>query len=451
MFSAQSSPETRSLLNHLNTLFNELSETPSKPFLLLALSGGVDSVVLLYLLKILQKVRDFDLHAMHVHHGLSQYADDWARFCQTYCDANGVPFAIKYVAIDPKDALGIEGAARKARYAALSDYEIAGVKPDFILTGHHQNDQAETVLLQWLRGAGPKGLAAMPVVDAKKRLVRPFLQSTKNTLLQVAQAASLDWCEDDSNSNTDFDRNFIRHQVLPLLETRYPSAQASLARGAGHLAATQALLDDLAAMDAGQLIENNSVCLAGLALLSTERAKNLLRWWLGQHQLEMPSSKQLAEILYQLLTAKADAQVSLQIQALCIKRYQSRAYLVANQAITPFELHWQGEQVLPLPNGGRLLFDYATGKGLVLPNHSQALMIVSRRGGERFKPQANRPTQTLKHLLQAQHVPPWQRDHLPLIYSGDKLLYVPFVGNLHSCQPEADEKGLVIRYIPAAL
>jgi tRNA(Ile)-lysidine synthase len=437
------------LIADLESFLNQHCHHETEPVLLLGLSGGVDSVVLFYLLvNLLTKYKTkqiFTLHAMHVHHGLSEHADQWAAHCQTLCDQHNIPLVIKHVQVDHESGLGVEAAAREVRYHALFDYTIEGAKPDFVLTAHHQNDQAETVLLQLLRGAGVKGLSGMAVADIEKRLLRPLLNAAKSQILNIAAEEKLKWCEDDSNVDVGFDRNFIRQQVLPVIEFHYPAAQAVLARAATHFAESQQLNEALADIDSAALVaDNNSLCLKGLALLGHARAKNLLRYWFANHQLLMPSSDFLNEALSQLLGAKTDANIKIKMQHCLLQRYQQRAYLNQAREAVVFDLLWSGEPELVLPDGGKLVFSEMQGAGLALKHGMGKLRITNRKGGERFKPDAARPTRTLKHLLQESNIPPWERDHLPLVYWDDTLAFVPHVGVACDLKASELDVGVVI-------
>lgn len=424
---------------------------PPNVFLLIGLSGGVDSVVLLHALTQFQTIQKSEhviqLQAMHIHHGLSAEADHWAAFCEALCEKHHIPFVIEQVNIDKNSGLGVEATARQARYKALSAYQFEGVAPDFIVTAHHQHDQAETLLLQLFRGAGAKGLAAMAEVDRERRLLRPLLNIPKTAILQYAQVHNLQWCEDDSNKNTAFDRNFLRHSLIPQIETRYPALQASLARTAAHMAETQTLLNDLAQIDANLLIHQNSICLKGLAALDEARAKNVLRWWFASNALTMPSTDFLSEILTQLLAAKSDALIKINIQQRLLQRYQQRAYLNQPNSIEAFDLVWTGQPIIDLPDGGQLQFKRAIGTGLAVKHGVEKLRITNRKGGERFKPEANRPSRTLKHLLQSVSMPPWERERIPLIYWQDDLAYVPEVGATQALKASEGEEGIVIAWV----
>jgi len=425
------------------------THTETDALFLLALSGGVDSVVLLHALFSLQKTLPFKLHALHVHHGLSQYADHWAQFCVAECAKLNVPLHVAYVKIDQHSGIGIEAEARKLRYLTLMQYQDEQILPDFILTAHHQHDQAETFLLQLFRGAGVKGLSCMALVDTQKRLLRPFLEVSKEDIYAYANANALSWCEDDSNTNLDFERNFLRHEIFPVLENRMPAINSVLSRTATHMAEAEVLLETLAEMDTQKLLKNNSLCVTSLMQLYLPRAKNVVRWWLAKHHINMPNTLHLNEIIQQLFYAKTDAKVSVQLQAYTLKRYQARAYLVLDLPQFEFDLLWQGESFLSLPNGGRLIFNEVKGRGLSLKFGVDKLRITNRKGGESFKPDANRPTRTLKHLLQEANIPPWQRAQLPLVYWQDTLAFVPLIGIAHDLISTAEDSGVEIIWTSA--
>ena len=432
------------LLSQVNTFLS--SHLKPDQQLLLGFSGGLDSSVLLHLLSAARQTIPFNLQVMHVHHGLSTNADTWAQFCLEQCTLLNVPLQIVYVNVDKNTKLGIEAAARQLRYEALFNCKFADSLPDFIVTAHHQDDQAETLLLQLFRGAGVKGLASMAAVDKPRRLMRPLLNVSRTTLQDYAVQHHIQWCDDESNNDTHYERNFVRREVMPILETRYQAVKSVLARSASHLAEANELLDALAGIDAEHLLINDSLCLQGLAALAHTRAKNVLRWWFAKKHLAMPSTEYLTEIINQLLNAKADANINIELQHLTLKRFQQSAYLLEEQSPQAFDLVWNGEEELTLPSGGKLQFKQVTGAGLALKFGMAKLRITNRDGGERFKPNALRPTRTLKHLLQEANIPPWQREYLPLIYWHDTLAFVPGIGIAYELQASESEQGIEITW-----
>ena len=423
-------------------LLSKATSSSTAPNLLLALSGGVDSCVLLHALVQAKKTHHFNLQAMHIHHGLSPNADAWADFCAKTCAAYQVPLEIAKVNVEKNAGLGVEAAAREARYQALF-----GANADYILLAHHQDDQAETLLLQLLRGAGLKGLSAMALHDTDRRLLRPLLDIPRAEIELYAKSAKLSWIEDESNLDTQYDRNYCRHEVMPELKARFPAAGATLARSATHIAEAADLLDELAQLDAENCILDQHLNLDALKSLSYPRVKNLTRWWLVSLGVRLPSKDRLDELLDQLLHAKVDASIKVIIEGKTIRRYQRLAYLEQSAQALPFAMSWQGEQEISLPDGSVLSFELLIGQGLAVDRLGvDRLRIESRQGGERFKPALNRPTRTLKHLLQESNFAPWLRDRLPLIYLEDTLAVVPGIGV--SCLMQATEKemGLVISW-----
>jgi tRNA(Ile)-lysidine synthase len=427
----------------LDFLKNILSKMPSRtPVLRLGLSGGVDSCVLLAALMAAKKALLFDLQVMHVHHGLSPNADRWAEFCAMLCLQYKVPFVVERVKIDKKSGLGIEASARNARYQALFKGQF-----DYLVLAHHQDDQAETFLLQLLRGAGLKGLSAMASQDTERRLIRPLLDVSRQEIEEYAKAAQLSWVEDESNDEVYFDRNYCRHNVMPVIESRFPSAKKTLARSAGHMAEAAGLLDDLAEMDAQRYAAQGALKTEGFEYLSDARAKNLLRWWLAQQGVSMPSKDRLDEMLIQLRDAKSDAKLKVQLGDVVLRRYQGFVYLKSEIPTYPISLCWQGEDSLMMPDGSMLIFERKQGEGLAIGRlGGHKLRITHRKGGERFKPDLARPTRTLKYLLQEANMPPWQRDRLPLVYLDDSLAVVPNVGVNCQMQVGKEEEGLAVTW-----
>ena len=420
---------------------------------LVGLSGGLDSCVLLHLFSNYCKNNQnqnqqapFALSAMHVHHGISQNADAWALFCQTLCYAYQIPFQAVQVKLNKQSKLGIEAEARLLRYGAL----LQG-SHDWVAVAHHQDDQAETLLLQLLRGAGVRGLASMAAHNSQQRLLRPLLNISRADLEAYAHFYQLQWVEDESNMQQDYDRNFLRHSVLPIINSRYPQSQKTLARAAANLAEALLLQDDLALIDSEKCIFNQQLILDNVSKLSVIRQKNLVRWWLQKQSHNMPSASKLDEILQQLLQAKADANVQVVLDStsgMTIRRHQGLAYVVkqASQGLTQ-ALIWQGEETLTLPDQSILKFSYAQGQGLDIEKFNAPLNVRYRMGGERFKPNAARPTRTLKHLLQEANMPPSMRECLPLIYAGDTLLMVPTIGVAAELQASPLRDGLVVEWI----
>ena len=439
-----------SLLDVVEKGFVSLSASHKKmKSMTVALSGGIDSVVLLHLLHQLQKTQNFTLKASHVHHGLSKNADKWVKFCEKLCSKLSVPLDVHHIKLPQKKSLGIEGEARRLRYEKLLTS-----KSDLVVLAHHEDDQAETFLLQLIRGAGVKGLSSMAHFDDARRLWRPLLNTSRIDIEKYAKKHQFKWVEDESNQNIDFDRNFIRAKILPILNKRFNHITKVISRSSSHLAEAQYLLDDLAKMDLKSCIKstnyNHKLKVKALEKLSNTRAKNILRYWLEINDQMMPSKDLLDELLRQVLTAKKDATIKIHLsKGDEIRRYQDEIYIVPKNKQTHknYEMIWAGESEIILPNGQKLTFKKVKGKGINLRflDHKK-LKIRNRQGGEFFKPDSKRPTKKIKQLLQESDLPPWERDALPLIFLDDELAFVPYFGIDQKYQVKPQEIGLKIEF-----
>jgi tRNA(Ile)-lysidine synthase len=432
---------------------------------LAGVSGGVDSVALLDCLRRVSRRLRVRLAVLHINHKLSPNAGHWDAFCRRLCRTHGIP----YSSVTAKIARSgnVEASARAARYA-LFDRQPA----DYIVLAQHRDDQVETLLLQLLRGAGVKGLAGMPLVrkaevnrqkadeagvrrgsgasplthHASPAILRPFLDVTRAEILEYATKRHLEWVEDESNARVDFRRNFLRHEVLPVIARRFPSYRATLARSARHLAEASELLDELAAHDAAGSFDGVTLAVAALRGVSGARARNLLRFFLARRGIAMPNVERLEEALRQALTARPDARVAVVLDGSVLRRYAGRLHVVPVSRALPrgYSRRWHGERQVELPEfGGVLVLRHARDHGISLARlQAQRVTIRSRQGGERLQPDPGRPRRSLKNLLQEANVAPWRRDRLPLIYSGNALVWVPEVGVDSAFQARPDEAAL---------
>jgi tRNA(Ile)-lysidine synthase len=412
----------------------------------------MDSVVLLHLLHSLEPRFEWRLSALHVHHGISPNADAWANFCTELCARYAIPLHVEHVDIAPlRAAHGIEAAARKLRHAAFAKQSC-----DFVALAQHADDQAETLLLQLLRGAGVKGAAAMPFVKPASAhmhaTLRPLLDTPRSVLLEYAQQHSLQWVEDESNADDSYPRNFLRHRLLPLLEQRFPAYRATLARGAQNFAEAAELLDELAQQDAQGWVVDTPLDISILCALSHSRSKNLLRYFLHRCGVPMPQGVQLDDMLRQLCTARQDAAVCVGFVGWQVHRYQDKVY--ALRAAGAFDqglvLFWNGEAELNWPAlDTRLIFSPTTGQGISHAKLQRAPVTLRlRSGGEALRPHPNAATRSLKNLLQECHVPPWQRERLPLLYCGDELVCVVGVATAAAYQAQGNEASVAVSVLP---
>ena len=397
------------------------------------LSGGLDSTVLLEVLAEHAVPAGYKVSALHVNHGLSPNADQWTRFCERLCANQGVPLAIEHVRVSSSSPEGLEAAARSARYAAFA------ARPEpFLALAHHLDDQAETVLMQLLRGTGLKGISAMPelrpLMGSRLHVFRPLLEYSRAQLRQYAEERGLKWVEDESNANTRFDRNFLRHEIGPRYDERYPGWREALVRFARHAASANELLDQLATLDGVPAKPGEPLPLS--PALAPERRANALRAFLARNAVAMPSEARLAEMSRQLFEAREDARVRIDHGGIAIVRHLGGARIERElapamvPAQSPWRVDWHREREVDLGGDrGIVHFDSTRGEGIAAdPARSGRWYFAPRSGGETLRLGDNRPTRTLKNLLQEREIPMWQREKLPLLFHEDRLVWVPGVG-----------------------
>lgn len=419
---------------------------PPGGHLVLAYSGGLDSTVLLYTLVALRDSYPFALTAVHVHHGLSPNADAWATFCATTCGTRGVPLTVEKLRLLPGDPDGIEAAARRERRRVF-----AGIEADFLLTAHHQDDQAETFLLQALRGAGPKGLAAMAECQRppgwQAAQLRPLLGVARAELKNVADELGLDWIEDESNASDRFRRNVLRRQFMPRLAEHFPGCSVTLARSATHQAETAGLLDDLARLDAVDALAETAAGMrldcAVLGQLTSPRARNLLRFFIACHGVALPGTRRLDEALHQLCSVRRDARVRIELGMAQLWVWRGGAFVVPTGEM-PASVAWQGEAELTLPGLGALELQKTVGQGLrYAALAEETVSLGCRQGGEHLRLAVGGPTRSLKTLLQEHEVPPWERARLPVLTCGDATVWAAGFGCHADWLAGPDEAGLL--------
>lgn len=404
-----------------------VKQLPRQRPLWLALSGGLDSMVLLHLLH----GSGLLFKALHVNHQLSPNAHLWQAQCQSVCTELGVELVVKKVKV-LRAGRGLEDAARQARYGAFADVLSAD---SVLITAHHQDDQAETLLLRLLRGAGLRGLRGIlpnsTLYFSGRRIAdiyRPLLSCARADLARYAREHDLCWVDDESNADTALDRNFLRHQVLPLLAQRWPGFAQRWSAAAEHLTEASELLDELAEQDLALYspVEHKprlgrSLGLEFLSNLSLARSKNLLRHWLAGQGLSL-SRSQLAQLLAQLSHAKADAQVNVQVAGMSLRRFQHRLFCIPELGTTPKDgIELRPEQSVPF-GASRITMKQAA-FGLALPK-SGRWQVRTRQAGERSHPVGRQHSQSLKKLLQEADLAPWLRDQVPLLCDDQVLLAV---------------------------
>jgi tRNA(Ile)-lysidine synthase len=418
----------------------------------------VDSHVLLHLLAT-QRSRLGKRRAMtaiYVDHGLHPAAAQWGDQCQAVCRALDVAFETVRInaRADPGDSP--EAAARRARYNAFAELLR---EHEALLTGHHQDDQAETLLLQLFRGAGPAGLAAMPVSARLGRgwLWRPLLQAERTEIMNYAQSHGLRWVEDSSNADQSLDRNYLRHSILPQIKTRWPAVNRSLTRSARLCAESTGLLNTLADEDLRLVGGERPDCLdiATLQVLDEARQRNVLKRWFRRLGLPPPGTIHLKHILHDAIAVHRDRQPLIRWPGCEVRRYRDRLY-----AMLPLPPH-DPQQIVPLVAGhsewiipavGKVCGRIVQGQGVSLAALANVpLTLRLRQGGERFRPVGRNHAQALKKLLQEAGVPPWKRERLPLLFVRDCLAAVVgvWVGADFAAEPQ--EQGLVLEFSPTQL
>lgn len=438
----------------LQTFLSNLSQNN----ILISYSGGVDSCVLLHVVaQLRQEFPGLKVKAIHIHHGLFAEADQWAAHCQKFCNELKIDLQIIKVEVKCSKGISIEEAARDARYAALA--EILQ-KNDVLITAHHADDQAETCLLQFLRGAGIKGLASMPSIInfSKGFLARPFLKITHAEVLNYAQKNNLSWIEDQSNHDLKFTRNFLRYKIMPEFHKRWPNINKTVLRVADNCAEGLELLRDLAQQDLKKLKSNSenigetqrflrrevsgiwipnqlagsgmtgvggsTLSISKIRKLSLVRQKNVLREWIQIQGFRLPSAIKLQHIITDVINARVDATPCVAWQDAEIRSYQGNLYVM--QPLVEFDhntiLSWDGKSPLKLPeNLGFLRAKKIVGKGLKAEILNKNIEVRFRQGGEQCKLANRDGTHKLKKLFQEWNIPSWQRDRIPLLYINDQF------------------------------
>lgn len=424
-----------------------------------AYSGGLDSAALLHLVKGYAATRDIAVFAFHVHHGLSPDANNWLSHCERECKRLDIRFEARRVTLAECARDGTEQAARLSRYAALGGLCRAHGVP-LLLTAHHQDDQAETVLLQLLRGSGVAGLSGMENVntapdllgDSSLMIGRPMLEFSRADLEQHVTRHGIAFVEDESNADERYARNALRHKVIPSLAGHFPGYQQRFARAAQHAQAAQRVMEEVAAEDMTECADGDCIDIPKLKQLSFDRMNNLLRYWFSLHGARMPSTAWLAEMRDQILEAREDAQVRLTHADCEVRRHRNRIFLTkrndeARQDAPPLVFRWRGEAHIHFPAfGGRLYFDVADAGIDAAWLAARELQIGYRSGGEKLKPAPNRPTRSLKHHYQALDIPPWERARLPMVATGGHLLFAAGIGMNWLGSPPVDGLAIILRW-----
>lgn len=418
----------------------------------IAYSGGVDSHVLLHLCHRLQiESPQISIKALHVNHGISHHSDAWEVHCRDVCKQLKIAFESTRLKIKKSARTSLEAEARDARYKAL----MAMIEPDdVLLLGQHQQDQVETFLLQLKRGAGPKGLSSMAgygemnIVGQSLTFLRPLLLIDKAEILSYATQHKLNWQDDDSNEDTGYDRNFLRHQVLPLLNERWKGFSGAASRSARLIAEQQDLIEEAAKERLeSALCDDLSLELNDVRKLSFAWQKQLIRCWINQlakqsksgQSLYLPSENVLEQVINHLVNAGDNANPKVVSGDWQYRRYQDRLYLVKHSvSVKDFEFIWQGEPQVKLPDGlGYLKIELKHSEAPV-PLPLNKIRICFSGFGATFKPESEAMSKPLKQWFKRWKIPPWERERIPLVFMEEKLVAV---GDLCVSKEFADDKN----------
>lgn len=412
---------------------------------LIGYSGGLDSTVLLHFFAHFTK---FPVTAVHVNHHLQNAADSWALQCKEMCEQWHIPFKLLDIDVEKNSSLGLEASARKARYQAIATLMTAET---IFLTAHHAQDQAETVLLNLLRGSGVRGLAGMPSERsfASGLLMRPLLTIPRALLQSYAQEHQLSFVEDPSNTNTDFKRNFLRQIIMPQLESRFTRASESIVRAATHCLEATLLLETQGRLESANVIEGDKLLLTPLQSFSLEAQQRILREWFARLHQAFPTQSTLLQIIREVIGAKIDANPQLRVGDVIIRRFHQHLFMEPQVSTwdSSLRLMWNDyQQPLSLTkDAGSLQATIQLGSGLRVSDLKDPLEIRFRVGGEMFFTKGHHAH--LKKLWQEWQIPPWQRSRIPLIYHAGQLVCVPGYAVSDDLKTKPGEPGLVITHV----
>jgi tRNA(Ile)-lysidine synthase len=437
------------------TLIENLKQFSSTNTIWIAYSGGVDSHVLLHCLA--QNQNQFPnqkIKAIHIHHGLSTNADNWQQHCLQVCHELSIELISARINVVIAPGESLEDVARKARY---QHFATLLQQDDLLLTAHHQDDQAETVLLQLIRGAGVDGLSAMPTVKSFDQgfHVRPLLNFTRNQLLDYAYQHQLNWIEDESNNFINYDRNYLRHEVMPALMKRWPKVSKTLSRAAKNAANSAEIQLVLAEIDYEKVLGNFSDTLSIIELLNLSQARrnNVIRYWLNNLDLSTPSFQHLALLERELLLSAEDAKPKFCFGNAIIRRYRNNLFAEKNNPevdtkniIMTWDLENLAQNNLVLPqNLGILSAMQKQGVGLDI-NKIKQVIVRFRQNGESLRLVKRQGTHKLKKLMQEWHIPPWLRNKIPLLYCDNNLVAIPGFGIAEEFATTKDQLGWQINW-----
>ena len=431
-------------LNELIT--NEIASLDVTKFTI-ALSGGVDSMVLLDLLSKAKRSSDV-IKAIHINHNLHESSKEWVNFVKDACKKYKLPLIIE--SINPKqEGFGLEAEAREQRYKKFKEIILDN---ECLLTAHHLDDQIETMLFRIFRGTGLDGLRSIrkKAKFGKGLLFRPLINIPREAIEQYAKLNDIKWIEDPSNKNIDFDRNYLRNNIVPSIKKRWPNAQKTITRLSSLAENNQKLLHELAKEDIGEIEKFNVLDIGILSNKSSLRINNIFRFLILKNKMGIPSLKVLENGIETLINAKSDSPI-ITWDGFSIRRYKNTLYFfnpdLKQDEIRPLKMKWFIDQTINLGgNRGSIQARFIKGEGIALNKCPKSLEIKYRKGGEQIKPSGHKITKSLKNLFQENNVLPWVRDQIPLFYLDEELISVGDLWFNQDYRAKEQEEGFLISW-----
>ena len=408
--------------------------------LLVGVSGGIDSIVLGHALSQLRSIYPFDLTFIYIDHQLHPESKQWANSVKRLAKKVSTEYIYEKVTIDQDLKLGTEGAARKHRYQAFQKHQ-----QDILVLAQHEDDQLETLLLQLARGAGSKGLSCMPEYHEKLKIWRPLLGVSKDLIHGYQQEHKLKFIEDSSNFDNKYDRNYLRNKVIPLIKKRFPQFATTSGRSIKHIADAYNHQDLMHAELYENVLESSNQ-LNGLKLkkLSDYDMGNVIRFWLNEHQVFMPSIKVLGQIISQVKKINLESRINIKVDGMSIRSYNNSLFLISNSDNSFDPVLWKDRNRVILSNNREVLIDKKVGKGLSLDESKKILIDKPHNMNLKIKISANQPARSLKYIFQENKIPPWERENYPCVYVEDKLIAV--IGLADSVEYAANKKEIGVTF-----
>jgi tRNA(Ile)-lysidine synthase len=410
--------------------------------LLVGVSGGIDSVVLSHALSQLRLLYPFDLTFIYVDHQLHPESKEWANTVKRLAKKLSTDYIYEKVTIDQDLKLGTEGAARKHRYQAFQKHQ-----KDILVLAQHEDDQLETLILQLARGAGLKGLSCMPEYHENLKIWRPLLGVSKNLIYGYQQEHKLKFIEDSSNLDNKYDRNYLRNKVIPLIKKRFPQFAATSGRSIKHIADAYNYQNLMNAELYENVLEGTNQ-LNGLKLkkLSNYDMGNVIRYWLNEHQVLMPSVKVLGQIVNQVKKITLESCINIKVDEMSIRSYNNSLFLLKNIENSFKSVIWKDQHRVILSNNREVLANKKVGKGLLLDESKKIVIDKPHNMNLKIKIKAKQPARSLKYIFQENKIPPWERENYPCVYVEDKLIAVIGLADSVEYATNKNEMGVAFKY-----